>query len=193
MLYVIIISFGNSKGSDYNDNNKKNVPLCFQWTKSSTLTSSHLSTAATYTVTTCILTVVTCFPFDFSYRLFTLHRDHYPVVSILMSSLAFVPNYCKFIRSCWVNFKAFFCISVVSWTAIYCVEVFFSLWTKLFSVKLKPKGVLFYFIVIFFLTIFFSLLFYTDWKYLLYVAFNSNLIAGILIYCFGVTLGRVRP
>lgn len=35
----------------------------------------------------------------------------------------------------------FFCISVVSWTVIYCVL----LWTKLFSVKLKPKGVFFFF------------------------------------------------
>lgn len=37
------------------------------------------------------------------------------------------------------NFMAFFCTSLVSWTLIYCV----SLSTNLFSVKLKPKGVLF--------------------------------------------------
>lgn len=38
------------------------------------------------------------------------------------------------------SFFFFFCISVVSWTVIYCV----SLWTKRFSVKLKPKGVIFF-------------------------------------------------
>lgn len=129
------------------------------------------------------------FRFDFSYHLFTLHCD--PVVSILMSSLAFVPNYCKFIRSCWVNFKAFFCISVVSWTAIYCVEVFFLCEQNCFQSNLNPKE--FCFILSSFFSHSLFLLFYTDWKYLLYVAFNSNLIAGIFIYCFGVTLGRVRP
>lgn len=39
-----------------------------------------------------------------------------------------------------MKLRHLFCISVVSWTVIYCVL----LWTNLFSVNLKPKGVFFF-------------------------------------------------
>lgn len=73
------------------------------------------------------------------------------------------------------SLRHLFCISVASWTVTCCVL----LWTKRFSVTLKPKGVLFSLLV--FCSHF---LLYTDWKYPLFIAFNSVLIAGMFIYFF---------
>lgn len=102
----------------------------------------HHACKMTYSVTTYSDSSFDVFwMFVFFLRLVYLHHDldiccQHPNVFVRA-----IPNFCSFIPSCWLCWRIFF-ISVVSWTAIYCVGCF--LWTKCFSVKLKPKGVSFY-------------------------------------------------
>lgn len=96
-----------------------------------------------------------------------------------MLSLAFVPYYCKFIQSCWLGLRHLFLyISSV----LDCNLLCFIVNKNDFQSNLNPKEFCFIFS-----SSFLAFLFYTDWKYPLYVAFNSNLIAGMFIYCFSMT------
>lgn len=163
MLYIIILYFGNLKRQYH----KKNILWDFNGPNQAHWQAFiYLSCIVTYMVIIYILTVVMFFLFV-SFLFVYLHCVHYLIISALVLSLAFVPYYCKFIQSCWFFFL-FLCISIVSWTVIHCEE-------NNFQSNLNPKEIYFIFSSSF-LAFFFILHLL---KYPLYVAFNSNVTAGM--------------
>lgn len=144
MIYILLFYYyGNSKWSGDND---RKYNLSFQWTKSSTLTSFHLSRLQNDIYSKNIYSdgsfYVLLF-WDFFLWFVYLHHDHYTCCQHPNVFVRVVPNYCKFIRSCWLRLRIFLYICSVLDCYLLCGVFLFSLWTKLFSVKLKPKGVLF--------------------------------------------------